>query len=299
MMTPRSWAIALAETIMKRNPGTPGDPRNTDGGFWHSKNRPGEMWIDGVFMGLMFLTRYGTAIGDRDYCFNESAMFTYALQRGIELGLLDAADYASAVSRGYQGIVGYATINDEGLVDISSACDRVCVQESYDVYINYKQTINAKEAVAGFLWATAIVEKPALERVGSRWPPGESFGRRPAPPHHDILGVRGDNIGREAAGGLHRIFIEPQGVAGVENDLQVVGIDAVDDPRDLLRGEVDMLLQGQHHIAVPGDHRRFLEHTDAVVYPRLDGVVHVRPARRHDAHDRRANQGGARDMSLE
>src|SRR6185437_11575203 len=161
-MTPRSWAIALAETIMKRNPGTPEDrlarwsywkgytllgfemlwrssgdpryldfiareidpfvdergdlvdvplnslddimagnlivaryehtgderyriaaghirkvfesyPRNADGGFWHSKNRPGEMWIDGVFMGLMFLTRYGAVIGDRDYCFDEAA----------------------------------------------------------------------------------------------------------------------------------------------------------------------------------------------------------------------------------
>jgi rhamnogalacturonyl hydrolase YesR len=48
-------------------------PRNSDGGFWHNRSLPYEMWIDGVFMGQMFLTRYGSAIGDRDYCFDEAA----------------------------------------------------------------------------------------------------------------------------------------------------------------------------------------------------------------------------------
>jgi len=31
-------------------------PRNSDGGFWHSQSLPGEMWVDGVFMGQMPLT---------------------------------------------------------------------------------------------------------------------------------------------------------------------------------------------------------------------------------------------------
>jgi rhamnogalacturonyl hydrolase YesR len=48
-------------------------PRNSDGGFWHARRLPHEMWIDGVFMGQMFLIRYGAAIGDRDYCFAEAA----------------------------------------------------------------------------------------------------------------------------------------------------------------------------------------------------------------------------------
>jgi rhamnogalacturonyl hydrolase YesR len=47
-------------------------PRNADGGFWHARNLPHEMWIDGVFMGQMFLTRYGSAIGERDACFTEA-----------------------------------------------------------------------------------------------------------------------------------------------------------------------------------------------------------------------------------
>jgi unsaturated rhamnogalacturonyl hydrolase len=89
-----------------------------------------------------------------------SAMFTYMFQKGIEIGLLDKAEYAPVVEKGYQGITANAKINDKGLVDIYSACDGLGVQSSYDRYINFRQSINAKEAVAGFLWATAIVEKP-------------------------------------------------------------------------------------------------------------------------------------------
>ena len=48
-------------------------PRNSDGGFWHARLLPHEMWIDGVFMGLMFLTRYAAVIGDQEACFAEAA----------------------------------------------------------------------------------------------------------------------------------------------------------------------------------------------------------------------------------
>lgn len=47
-------------------------PRNADGGFWHGRNLPGELWIDGLFMGLMFLARYGAQIEDGPYCFDEA-----------------------------------------------------------------------------------------------------------------------------------------------------------------------------------------------------------------------------------
>jgi len=257
-------------------------PRNADGGFWHARSLPGEMWIDGVFMGQMHLMRYGASIGDGAYCSDEatrqigifakhclkgdsglylhawaeqpdlprvlperiarwadpetglssevwseglgwyalilvetlallppdhprraevrdifrglaaglkrtqdgatggwfqvvdkgdrpgnwidtsgSAMFTYALQRGIELGLLQPQDYAPVVARGYQCIIANATVDEEGLVDIHGACDGLGVQQSYAAYITAPRVVNAKEAVAGFLWATAIVEKPS------------------------------------------------------------------------------------------------------------------------------------------
>lgn len=48
-------------------------PRNHDGGFWHARSLPHEMWIDGVFMGGMFLSRYGAVIGEADACFAEVA----------------------------------------------------------------------------------------------------------------------------------------------------------------------------------------------------------------------------------
>jgi rhamnogalacturonyl hydrolase YesR len=369
-MAPTSWAVALAETIMKRNPGAPGDvlaawsywkaytllgfemlgrttgdtryfdfvkrgldpfvdeqgnlagvtfdwldnilpgsilvalyehtgeeryrraaktvrhalddfPRNADGGFWHAKQLSGQMWIDGVFMGQMFLSRYGASIDEAEYCFDEAvrqitvfaahglkadsglylhawaaqpdlamvwpggterwadpvtglssevwseglgwyalvlvetlavlpasqprrgevvdifvrlaegltrtqgpvtggwsqvvdkgdsqdnwtdtsgtAMFTYALQRGIEIGLLNEAQYAPVVARGYRCIIDNATVDANGLVDVHNACDGLCVQQDYGAYIRAPRVSNAKEAVAGFLWATAIVEKP-------------------------------------------------------------------------------------------------------------------------------------------
>ena len=94
-----------------------------------------------------------------------SAMFTYTLAKGLELGLLDQAGYGPVVQKGYQGITANAKINGRGLLDIYSACDGVGVQDDYAHYIHFKKSINAKEAVAGFLWATAIVERPRLEAM--------------------------------------------------------------------------------------------------------------------------------------
>ncbi len=255
-------------------------PTNSDGGFWHNQRMNGQMWIDGIFMGQMFLTRYGKSIGDSRYCWDTatkqlsiyaklaerdhsglylhgyfeaghggnvpgwanpqtglspevwseglgwyslvlvetladlpkdhprraemedifrrlaaglkktqdaktgrwfqvvdkgdqpdnwtdnsgSAMFTYTIARGVELGLLDKKEYTPVVEKGYQGIIANAKINDRGLLDIYSACDGVGVQADYAHYINFKKSINAKEAVAGFLWATEIVERPRLKK---------------------------------------------------------------------------------------------------------------------------------------
>ena len=53
-----------------------------------------------------------------------SAMFTYTIQRGIEIGRLDRGEYAPVVEKGYKGITENAKINDKGLVDIYSALRR-------------------------------------------------------------------------------------------------------------------------------------------------------------------------------
>lgn len=256
-------------------------PRNSNGGFWHSRGLTGQMWIDGIFMGQMFLLRYGRSIGDTEYTYDEavkqivayskiaeqnnsglyvhgvyesghgdrvctwantstgkspevwgeglgwyalilvealetipvsykgykdvkdifvrmasalkstqdsesggwyqvvdkpdmvdnwietsgSAMFTYAIRQGIDLGILDKNEYEPVVLNGYKSITSHAKINEKGLVDIYEACDGVGVQDSYEKYINYKKSLNAKEAYVGFIWAAEIVERDKIRRI--------------------------------------------------------------------------------------------------------------------------------------
>ena len=40
-------------------------PRTSEGGFWHKKRYPGQMWLDGLFMASPFLAHYGQAFGER------------------------------------------------------------------------------------------------------------------------------------------------------------------------------------------------------------------------------------------
>ncbi len=250
-------------------------PRSRDGQFWHSHRLP-EMWIDGVFMGQMFMLRYGKEIGDGEHCWNEAvrqitvfakhgekgrsglylhawtenvakspwadpstggspevwseglgwyalvipellaampadhpgrarvldiytrlaaglrltqdarsggwfmivdkgnqadnwidpsgtAMFVYSIQRGIDLALLPA-EYGPVARRGYEALLGFARVNERGLVDITGGGDGICVKKDYATYVKYPRTVNAKEAVGGFLWATAIMEKESLSK---------------------------------------------------------------------------------------------------------------------------------------
>lgn len=61
-------------------------PRNSDGAFWHGKHLPHEAWIDGAFMGQVFLARYGAAIGERESCFDEAVLQLGLAARRLEKG---------------------------------------------------------------------------------------------------------------------------------------------------------------------------------------------------------------------
>lgn len=39
-------------------------PRTASGGFWHKKTYPDQMWLDGLYMGDTFYSRYASALGD-------------------------------------------------------------------------------------------------------------------------------------------------------------------------------------------------------------------------------------------
>jgi unsaturated rhamnogalacturonyl hydrolase len=47
-------------------------PRTEDGGFWHAQSRQHQLWLDGMFMSMPFLTRYGKAFGDEKYSNDEA-----------------------------------------------------------------------------------------------------------------------------------------------------------------------------------------------------------------------------------
>ena len=61
-------------------------PRTSDGIFWHGRGTKGQIWVDGVFMGQMFLTKYGKYIGDADYCFDEAARQLKGMYRHLRKG---------------------------------------------------------------------------------------------------------------------------------------------------------------------------------------------------------------------
>ncbi|MDP4274377.1 MAG: glycoside hydrolase family 88 protein [Bacteroidota bacterium] len=246
-------------------------PRSNDGQFWHGMKTP-DMWIDGIFMGQMFLIRYGQVIGDKEYCIDEAArqikvfarhcekdgsglylhawtenpaatkwadpktglspevwseglgwyalvvsellavmpeshpqyasvldiykrmmaglkknqdpvsggwfmivdkgnqpgnwidpsgtsMFVYSIQKGIDIGVLDKKEYENVARRGFESLLTFAAINEKGLVDVHGGGDGISVKNNYAAYVNYPRMVNAKETLAGFLWASAIMEK--------------------------------------------------------------------------------------------------------------------------------------------
>ena len=94
-----------------------------------------------------------------------TGMFVYSIQKGIELGLLDRGTYAPVARKGYESLLAFARINDQGLVDISGGGDGITIKKDFETYVHVPKVLNAKEAVGGFLWATALMERDDLLRL--------------------------------------------------------------------------------------------------------------------------------------
>jgi unsaturated rhamnogalacturonyl hydrolase len=47
-------------------------PRTEDGGFWHALSRQHQLWLDGMFMSMPFLVRYGKTFNDAAYANDEA-----------------------------------------------------------------------------------------------------------------------------------------------------------------------------------------------------------------------------------
>ncbi len=67
-------------------------PRTSDGGFWHATgtSRQHQLWLDGVFMSMPFLVRYGRLFGENPYADDEAArqLIVYASHLHSSEGLL-------------------------------------------------------------------------------------------------------------------------------------------------------------------------------------------------------------------
>ena len=70
-----------------------GQPRNEDGGFWHKKIYPHQMWLDGIFMASPYLVQYGAT-------FNEPALFDEATKQIL---LINSKTYDPATGLYYHG----------------------------------------------------------------------------------------------------------------------------------------------------------------------------------------------------
>ena len=93
-----------------------------------------------------------------------TAMFVYSIQRGVELGLLKAKEYTPVTYRGYQSLFPFIQVNDRGLLDVIGACDGVVIKKNFVEYVTVPKILNAKEAVAGILWAAVIMETEQLKK---------------------------------------------------------------------------------------------------------------------------------------
>lgn len=56
-------------------------PRTSEGGFWHKKIYPSQMWLDGLYMGQPFYAEYATVFGE-DTVFNDVTRQFVLMERG-------------------------------------------------------------------------------------------------------------------------------------------------------------------------------------------------------------------------
>ena len=89
-----------------------------------------------------------------------SGMFTYAIQRAIELGLIAETSYKDTVLKGYYGLLSKAKISlNDGLIDLYDANNGLGIQKDYEMYVTRPRKMNGQEVISSFLWGTWIVEQ--------------------------------------------------------------------------------------------------------------------------------------------
>ena len=72
-------------------------PRTATGNFWHKKIYPHQVWLDGLYMGLVFYTKYDTLLGDRSHYedivnqFRNVRKYMFSTEKGLYFHACDMA----------------------------------------------------------------------------------------------------------------------------------------------------------------------------------------------------------------
>jgi rhamnogalacturonyl hydrolase YesR len=159
-------------------------PRNDDGGFWHSARFRNQMWVDGIFMGQIFMARYAQTISKSRADFDEVAL---QMKLGIVHcmngnGLLVHGYDASASARWANKVTGQSPeVWSEGLgwyaVLIADVFDYLPKEHpDYKVLMAYLQKLckalkNCQDSATG-MWCQ-VVDKP---QATNNWNEGSGTG---------------------------------------------------------------------------------------------------------------------------
>lgn len=94
---------------------------------------------------------------DDEEAWNETsgtAMFTYAMIKGVKNGWLDEKEYGPAARKGWLGLVSYINSDDE----ITEVCEGTNIKNDRNHYMNRKRIVGDLHAHAPLLWcATELV----------------------------------------------------------------------------------------------------------------------------------------------
>src|SRR5665213_650130 len=158
-------------------------PRTSDGAFWHAMDngREHQLWLDGVYMALPFLTRQGVLAGHRDEATSEAAeqlllygshlrdangpLYFHAYDESGKAAWADPKTHQSAVKWGRA--IGWYCM---ALVDVldampkspANAKERAQRQQLIDIVEQLASDLTAFQDPATGLWFQ-IVDQPKLE----------------------------------------------------------------------------------------------------------------------------------------
>ena len=59
-------------------------PRTSQGGFWHKKRYPSQMWLDGLYMGAPYYAQYAVTYGDAENLADVAKQFELIQEHAID-----------------------------------------------------------------------------------------------------------------------------------------------------------------------------------------------------------------------